>query len=94
VRRNCFALLLFKGEFKDTCNATSYIFRRYLNNRTLLSEIGRMSRNIPGARLAMGGNAPVIAHRLAIEGAEILLAARFTPESLQELPDNVKGIQV
>jgi len=53
-----------------------------------------MSRNIPGARLAMGGNAPVIAHRLAIEGAEILLAARFTPESLQELPDNVKGIQV
>ena len=51
-----------------------------------------MARQTPGARLAMGGNAPAMARRLAMEGAEILLAARFTKESMKTIPDSIKGL--
>ncbi|KAH3852028.1 hypothetical protein DPMN_094521 [Dreissena polymorpha] len=63
---------------------------RYVENATLFSEIARVARQTPGARLAMGGNAPAMARRLAMEGAEILLAARFTKESMKTIPDSIK----
>jgi hypothetical protein len=42
--------------------------------------------------LALGGNAPAMARRLAIEGAEILLAARFTEQTRKQLPESIRGI--
>lgn len=65
--------------------------RRYVQNATLFSEIATAARDVPGAQLAIGGNAPAMARRLAMEGAEILLAARFTEQTLKQLPDTIKG---
>ena len=39
----------------------------------------------------LGGNAPVMARRMASEGAEVLLGARFTKELRETLPETVKG---
>lgn len=39
----------------------------------------------------LGGNAPVMARRMANEGAEVLLGARFTKELRESLPESVKG---
>ncbi|WAR18260.1 ADPGK-like protein [Mya arenaria] len=64
---------------------------RYVENATLFSEIAKVARSVPGARTALGGNAPAMATRLAMEGAEILLAARFTQEALKLMPDTIKA---
>ena len=45
-----------------------------------------------GVRRALGGNAPVMARRLAMEGANILLAARFTEETMRTLPKTMRGM--
>ena len=42
--------------------------------------------------MAIGGNAPAMARRLSMEGADILLAARFTEETMKTLPTSIKGI--
>ena len=70
----------------------SNVFRRYVKNATLFSSMTRIAANTPGARRALGGNAPVMAQRLAMEGANILLAARFTEETMKTLPNSIKGM--
>ena len=67
------------------------IYRRYVENSTLFADIGKAARSVPGARLALGGNAPAMARRMAMEGADILLAARFTEQTRKTLPDTIKG---
>lgn len=52
------------------------------------------ARDAPSARIAIGGNAPAMARRLAMEGAEILLAARFTEQARKHLPDTITGASV
>lgn len=69
-------------------------FRRYVENATLFSELTSSARQIPSARLAMGGNAPAMARRMAMEGAEILLASRFTEETLKTIPASIKGKKI
>ena len=68
------------------------ICRRYVKNGTLFSSITKVAAQIPGARMAIGGNAPAMARRLSMEGADILLAARFTAETMKTLPTSIKGI--
>ncbi|VDO03092.1 unnamed protein product [Rodentolepis nana] len=41
--------------------------------------------------LSLGGNAPVMASRLAREGADVALAARLSAKESQALPPNIKG---
>lgn len=48
-----------------------------------------MVKETKEARWAVGGNAPVMANRLALEGASVLLGARSTP--YMKFPDHVKG---
>ncbi|XP_045165473.1 ADP-dependent glucokinase-like [Mercenaria mercenaria] len=80
----------------DFMNIFAYFFgegaaaERYVENATLFSEIAAAARDVPSARLALGGNAPAMARRLAIEGAEILLAARFTEQTRKQLPESIK----
>ena len=52
----------------------------------------RVAADTPGVRRELGGNAPVMARRLAMEGANILLAARFTEETMRTLPKTMKGM--
>lgn len=80
----------------DVTKMFAYFFRhgaaaeRYVKNATLFSSMTRIAANTPGARRALGGNAPVMAQRLAMEGANILLAARFTEETMKTLPNSIK----
>ena len=69
-----------------------YIFRRYVKNASLFSSMTRVAADTPGVRRELGGNAPVMARRLAMEGANILLAARFTEETMRTLPKTMKGM--
>ncbi|XP_059211639.1 ADP-dependent glucokinase [Centropristis striata] len=53
---------------------------RFMFNDTLFSELVEASRDLPGNRWAVGGNAPVMAGRLATEGCDILLGGSFSPD--------------
>ena len=41
--------------------------------------------------LSLGGNAPVMASRMAREGAEVTLVSRLSSREVQALPPSVKG---
>ncbi|XP_034043627.1 ADP-dependent glucokinase-like [Thalassophryne amazonica] len=62
---------------------------RFMINDTLFSELVEASRDIPGNRWAVGGNAPVIASRLANEGCDVLLAGSFSPDLTDVLPQHI-----
>ncbi|KAK8734070.1 hypothetical protein OTU49_006000, partial [Cherax quadricarinatus] len=49
---------------------------RYVGNKTLFNEILAAAEAVPGSYSALGGNAPVMASRFALEGAKVLLAAK------------------
>ncbi|KAL4239112.1 hypothetical protein ACF0H5_003815 [Mactra antiquata] len=80
----------------DFVKIFSYFFNagaaaeRYVENNTFFSEVAAAARDSTSARFELGGNAPAMARRLAMEGAEILLGARFTEETLKSLPESIK----
>lgn len=53
---------------------------RFMLNGTLFSELVEASRDLPGNRWSIGGNAPVMASRLAKEGCDVLLGGSFSPD--------------
>ncbi|KAL4623873.1 ADP-dependent glucokinase-like [Arapaima gigas] len=53
---------------------------RYVKNDTLFSQLVEASRLLPGSRWSVGGNAPVMAGRMAIEGCDVLLGVSATPD--------------
>ncbi|XP_073320990.1 ADP-dependent glucokinase [Pagrus major] len=53
---------------------------RFVLNDTLFSELVEASRDLPGNRWAVGGNAPVMAGRMATEGCDVLLGGSFSPD--------------
>lgn len=61
-----------------------------MSNGTLFRELTDMSKTLPGNRHFLGGNAPVMARRLANMGASVLLGARFAKDLINTMPDNVK----
>lgn len=65
--------------------------RRYVHGRELFREIVRLSQQQTGHWSVVGGNAAVIANRLAIEGCDVLLGGRATPSTLQQFHERVKG---
>ena len=67
-------------------------YRRYISNDTLFNVLTKTSLSLPETKSFLGGNAPVMARRMANEGAEVLLAARFTKELRETLPKSVRGI--
>ncbi|KAK1170140.1 ADP-dependent glucokinase-like [Acipenser oxyrinchus oxyrinchus] len=62
---------------------------RFLSNDTLFNELVEASRGLHGNRWALGGNAAVMANRLASEGCDVLLGGRFSPEVTEVLSDHV-----
>ncbi|XP_061173538.1 uncharacterized protein LOC133182704 [Saccostrea echinata] len=65
---------------------------RYVSNNTLFKELTDTAFSMADHKSILGGNAPVMARRMANEGAEVLLGARFTKELRQTLPDTVKVV--
>lgn len=61
-------------------------------NDTLFSELVEASRDIPGNRWAVGGNAPVMAGRMATEGCDVLLGGSFSPDFTDILSQHITGI--
>lgn len=65
---------------------------RYVVNKTLFNDIIECAEASSNHRWALGGNAPVMARRLAVEGMNVLLGARLTKAITHELPDGVKVV--
>ncbi|TNN60819.1 ADP-dependent glucokinase [Liparis tanakae] len=62
---------------------------RFMLNDTLFSELVDAARDIPGNRWAVGGNAPVMAGRMATEGCDILLGGSFSPDFTDVLSEHI-----
>jgi ADP-dependent glucokinase len=67
-------------------------FRRYITNNSLFDELVLSAARLPGAHYALGGNAPVMATRFVLEGCEVVLAAKMTPELQSHLPQTMKSM--
>lgn len=62
-----------------------------MSNDTLFSELVEASRDLPGNRWAVGGNAPVMAGRMATEGCDVLLGGSFSPDFTDVLSQHITG---
>lgn len=67
--------------------------RRFMLNESLFSELVEASRDLPGNRWAVGGNAPVMAARMATEGCDVLLGGSFSPDFTDVLSQHITGTQ-
>lgn len=81
------ALLLFKF-----LPHVSLSCRRFVLNETLFNELVEASRDIPGNRWTVGGNAPVMAGRMATEGCDVLLGGSFSPDFTDVLSHHILGL--
>lgn len=66
--------------------------RRFVLNESLFNELVEASRDIPGNRWAVGGNAPVMAGRMATEGCDVLLGGSFSPDFTDVLSHHITGL--
>ncbi|KAG5441840.1 ADP-dependent glucokinase [Clonorchis sinensis] len=89
--------LLHNGNlFKTLVKTAASLVPPHLQNKfqsTMASDVDQrlsmFSADSATAYWALGGNAPVMAVRLAREGAEVSLAARLSPMELEQLPRGI-----
>ncbi|OCT77818.1 ADP-dependent glucokinase [Xenopus laevis] len=62
---------------------------RYVSNETLFRKLVDTSKSLTEMRWALGGNAPVMANRLATEGCDVLLGGRLSPEEISVLSERI-----
>ncbi|XP_071344326.1 ADP-dependent glucokinase [Trachinotus anak] len=62
---------------------------RFMLNDTFFSELVEASRDLPGNRWSVGGNAPVMAGRMATEGCDVLLGGTFSPDFTDVLSQHI-----
>ncbi|XP_075059790.1 ADP-dependent glucokinase-like [Mixophyes fleayi] len=62
---------------------------RYVSNETLFRKLVDASKRLSEMRWALGGNAPVMANRLAAEGCDVLLGGRLSQDELSVLSDRI-----
>ncbi|KAJ8290596.1 hypothetical protein GJAV_G00015050 [Gymnothorax javanicus] len=80
---------------KQLAQSFSYFFppgaasERFVNNETLFSQLVEASRELPDNRWSVGGNAPVMAGRMAMEGCDVLLGGNFSPDFTDVLPQHI-----
>lgn len=60
-------------------------------NETLFSELVEGARDLPGNRWSVGGNAPVMASRMATEGCDVLLGGTFSTDFTDVLSHHITG---
>ena len=66
--------------------------RRFCSNEELFDDLISKSEKLKDVRVALGGNAPVMANRFAIEGANVLLAAKMTKKFQQTIHENIQVV--
>ncbi|XP_005915128.1 ADP-dependent glucokinase [Haplochromis burtoni] len=62
---------------------------RFMLNETLFSELVEGARDLPGNRWSVGGNAPVMASRMATEGCDVLLGGTFSTDFTDVLSQHI-----
>ncbi|MEQ2187280.1 hypothetical protein GOODEAATRI_003058, partial [Goodea atripinnis] len=67
--------------------------KRFMINETLFSELVEGARDLPGNRWSVGGNAPVMAGRMATEGCDVLLGGSFSPDFTEVLSQHIADFQ-
>ncbi|GFS15232.1 ADP-dependent glucokinase [Elysia marginata] len=65
---------------------------RYVANASLFEAMVKAGTKFKDHQWALGGNAAVMARRLAMEGFDVLLGARMGDTALKTIPDSVKVI--
>lgn len=60
-------------------------------NETLFNQLVEASRELPGNRWSVGGNAPMMAGRMASEGCDVLLGGSFSPDFNDYLSEHITG---
>ena len=81
---------------EDLAEGFLYFFKhgaaaeRYMSNKTLFDQMVSTAKTLDGSRMVLGGNAPVMANRFALEGAEVLLAAQAGPNFREMLRPGIK----
>lgn len=67
------------------------IFRRYISNDVLFDQLVEAATKQPHHRWVLGGNAPVMAKRMAAEGLDVVLGARVGQKMKDSLSDELNG---
>ncbi|XP_059841643.1 ADP-dependent glucokinase [Hypanus sabinus] len=62
---------------------------RFISNVTLFRKLVKATQGLPRVRWSLGGNAPVMANRLAKEGCEVLMGSRLTPDLIAVLQEHI-----
>ena len=77
----------------------AYFFRhgaaaeRYVSDKRMFRELVHLADELPGVRHVLGGNAPVMANRIATEGGVVLLAARLSEELRAGMHERVATVK-
>lgn len=83
---------------KQLEEGVAYFFRhgaaaeRYVSDKAMFRRLVETADELPGVRHVLGGNAPVMANRIAKEGGVVLLAARLSNELRAGMHGGVKTV--
>ena len=84
------------SNFEELNEMFAYFFshgaaaERFCSKDEVFEELVKQAEQVPDHRVALGGNAPVMAKRFAQEGAEVLLAARMTEDFKSNIDANIQ----
>jgi len=65
--------------------------RRYMSNVSLFNTMTDVASTVPGTKMAVGGNAPVMVNHILREGVRVLLGASMTESLRKHIGPNVEG---
>jgi hypothetical protein len=68
------------------------VFRRFIENEELFTNLVSSASQTQGVRTALGGNAPVMANRFHLEGCDVLLGAKMTSVLQKEIAERIKSL--
>jgi len=67
------------------------VCRRYMANGSLFNSMTEVASTVPGTKLVIGGNAPVMVNRILQEGVRVLLGAQMSKSLRTQMGPNVVG---
>ena len=71
------------------------VCRRYMSNASLFNRVTEVASTVPGTKLVIGGNAPVMVNNiLREEGIRVLLGAEMTEGLCKQISPDVEGNQL
>ena len=77
-------------EKSNFINRVTFLFRRYVVNKELFSDLVQRAHKHPDHWYQIGGNAPVMASRFAKEGATVLLGAHNSDFMASRVHKNIR----